>query len=151
MSGYALINKLIDGRIDLLSLGHLRLFLELNALVLCGRDEQKRLDAARHLAATDRYFFDNIDGGIRDAIEWHGLHANESAWIRAAGVYIRILSEPQLFIEGNHRTGALVMSHILAPDSHPRGSKILARPLRVRLGIHDWRASLRMSSMTEAA
>jgi hypothetical protein len=57
MSGYARINKLIDGRIDLLSLGHLRLFLELNALVLCGRDEQKRLDAARHLAATDRFFF----------------------------------------------------------------------------------------------
>ena len=43
----------------------------------------------------------------------------KSAWRRAAGVYIRILSEPELFIEGNHRTGALVMSYILARDGHP--------------------------------
>jgi hypothetical protein len=39
--------------------------------------------------------------------------------MRAAGVYIRMLSEPQLFIEGNHRTGALVMSYILARDGKP--------------------------------
>ena len=37
---------------------------------------------------------------------------------RAAGVYIRILSEPQLFIEGNHRTGALIMSYLLAREGH---------------------------------
>jgi hypothetical protein len=29
------------------------------------------------------------------------------------------LSEPELFIEGNHRTGTLVMSYILAHDGHP--------------------------------
>jgi hypothetical protein len=119
MSGYAFIDELIERQIDLFSLGQLRLFLELNALVLCGRDQQVRLDAARHLSATDHYFFDNVDGGIRDVIEWHALHADEAAWMRAAGVYIRILSEPELFIEGNHRTGALVMSHILARDGRP--------------------------------
>jgi hypothetical protein len=119
MSGYAFIDELIEDKIDLFSLGQLRLFLELNALVLCGRDEQVRLDSARHLAATDQYFFDNVDGGIRDVVEWHALHANQSAWMRAAGVYIRILSEPELFIEGNHRTGALVMSYILARDGRP--------------------------------
>ena len=40
-------------------------------------------------------------------------------WRRAAGVYIYILSEPQLFIEGNHRTGALVLSYILAREGRP--------------------------------
>jgi hypothetical protein len=30
-----------------------------------------------------------------------------------------MLSEPELFIEGNHRTGALVMSYILARDGRP--------------------------------
>jgi hypothetical protein len=40
-------------------------------------------------------------------------------WRRAAGVYIYILSEPQLFIEGNHRTGALVFSYILAREGRP--------------------------------
>jgi hypothetical protein len=42
--GYASIDELIEGKIDLFSFGQLRLFLGLNALVLCGRDEQVRLD-----------------------------------------------------------------------------------------------------------
>jgi hypothetical protein len=119
VSAYAFVDELIANKIDLFSLGQLRLFLELNALVLCGRNEQTRMESARHLAETDKHFFDNVDGGIRDVVEWHALHAYESPWMRAAGVYIRILSEPELFIEGNHRTGALVMSCILARAGHP--------------------------------
>jgi hypothetical protein len=34
-------------------------------------------------------------------------------------MYILMLSEPKLFIEGNHRTGALVMSYILARERCP--------------------------------
>jgi Fic family protein len=30
-----------------------------------------------------------------------------------------VLSEPQLFIEGNHRTGALIMSWLLAREGKP--------------------------------
>jgi hypothetical protein len=119
MLGYALIDGMIEHKVELFSFGHLRAFLELNALVLCGHDDQVRLESMPHLVATDKHFFDNLDGGIRDVVEWHALHASESAWIRAAGVYIRMLSEPQLFIEGNHRTGALVMSYILARDGKP--------------------------------
>jgi hypothetical protein len=115
--GYALIDRMIENKVDLFSFGQLRAFLELNALVLCGQDDQVRLDSMPHLVATT--FFDNLDGGIRDVVEWRALHASESVWIRAAGVYIRMLSEPQLFIEGNHRTGALVMSYILARDGKP--------------------------------
>jgi hypothetical protein len=47
------------------------------------------------------------------------MHRDESAWKRAAGVYMRILSKPQLFIEGNHRTGTLVMSYILVRSERP--------------------------------
>jgi hypothetical protein len=32
---------------------------------------------------------------------------------------VRILSQPQLYIEGNHRTGALIMSYILLRDGKP--------------------------------
>jgi hypothetical protein len=39
-------------------------------------------------------------------MEWYALHDSESVWKRASGVYIRVLSEPQLFLEGNHRSGA---------------------------------------------
>jgi Fic family protein len=47
------------------------------------------------------------------------LMAGESVWRRAAAAYIQVLSEPQLFIEGNHRTGALLMSWILARAGKP--------------------------------
>jgi len=47
------------------------------------------------------------------------MHADESAWMRAAGVYIRMMSEPELFIEGNHRTGALVVSYLLVRGGQP--------------------------------
>lgn len=119
LAGYAFVDDLIARRVDLFSLGQLRAFLELNALVLCGSDERVRAEAAQHLIATEKHFYDNADGGIRDVIEWHALHGDESPWLRAAGTYIRILSEPELFIEGNHRTGALIMSYILAREGHP--------------------------------
>jgi hypothetical protein len=32
---------------------------------------------------------------------------------------VRILSKPQLFIEGNHRTGALIMSYVLLRNGRP--------------------------------
>ena len=44
------------------------------------------------------------------------LNIDKSVWRRTAGVYIRMLSDPQLFIEGNHRTGALIMSYLLARE-----------------------------------
>jgi hypothetical protein len=39
--------------------------------------------------------------------------------MRAAGVYVRLLSRPQLFVEGNHRTGALAMSYVLVRENEP--------------------------------
>jgi hypothetical protein len=119
LAGYALVDDLLARKVDLFSLAQLRTFLELNAIVLCGLDPQVRSEAAAHLAATEKHFYDEKDGGIRDIIEWYEMHARESAWKRAAGVYIRVLSEPELFIEGNHRTGALIMSYILAREGHP--------------------------------
>ena len=52
-------------------------------------------------------------------MDWYALNGSKSVWRRAAGVYIRILSEPQLFIEGNHRTGALIMTYLLAREGRP--------------------------------
>jgi hypothetical protein len=119
LAGYACVDDLVTRKVDLFSVARLRSFLELNATVLCGIDPQVRTESARHLAATEKHFYEEKDGGIRDIIEWYEMHAHESAWKRAAGVYIRVLSQPELFIEGNHRTGALIMSYILARDGHP--------------------------------
>jgi hypothetical protein len=119
MAGYAFVDSLIAQRADLFAMGNLKLFLEINALVLCGRDDRQRAQAKAHLAATERRFYEQEGGGIRDVVEWYMLHRRESPWKRAAGVYVRILSEPELFIEGNHRSGALVMTYILAREGHP--------------------------------
>lgn len=119
MAGYHFVDSLLAERVDLLAMGNLKLFLELNALVLFGGDEGARVGAEYQLAATDLRFYDQEGGGIRDVVEWYDLHRAASAWRRAAGAYIHILSEPQLFIEGNHRTGALVMSYILAREGRP--------------------------------
>jgi hypothetical protein len=119
MAGYAFVDTLIAQRVDLFAMGHLKLLLEINALVLCGREERQRAQAETHLVATERRFYEQEGGGIRDVVEWYALHKRESPWKRAAGVYVRILSEPELFIEGNHRSGALVMSYILAREGYP--------------------------------
>jgi prophage maintenance system killer protein len=119
MAGYRLVDRLLTQRVDLLAMGNLKLFLEINALVLFGGQEAARAGAAFQLAATEQRFYDQEGGGIRDVVEWYDLHRANSVWRRAAGVYISILSEPQLFIEGNHRIGALVMSYILAREGRP--------------------------------
>ena len=119
IAGYELVDTLIAQQLDLFAMGNLKLFLEMNAVVLCGSGQRERAQAAPHLAATEQRFYEQEGGGIRDIVEWYTLHRNESPWKRAAGVYVRMLSEPELFIEGNHRTGALVMSYILAREGRP--------------------------------
>lgn len=56
--------------------------------------------------------------GIED-VEWYARHAERTIWIRAPGLYTRTLGRPQLFIEGNHRTGALLMSYVLVREGQP--------------------------------
>ncbi|MBK8212007.1 MAG: hypothetical protein IPK78_20790 [Rhodospirillales bacterium] len=119
MAGYRYVDEALASGADLLAMGNLKHLLELNARVLCGTEPRDRADHAEHLRATEERFYDDQSGGIRDIVEWYRLHRDESVWKRAAGVYVRVLSEPQLYIEGNHRTGALIMSWILASGGRP--------------------------------
>jgi hypothetical protein len=117
LEGYAMIDRLIDDGVDLFAMGNLHYWLDLNAIVLCGLT-----GASSHrllLEATEKKFYDQPGGGIRDIVEWVGRSGGKDVWRRAAGVFIRMLSEPQLFIEGNHRTGALIMSYMLAREGRP--------------------------------
>ena len=119
MTGYAFLDAALSESLNFFEPGNLKSLLELNARVLCGSDPQERQLSARHIQATEEHFYDDSRSGIRDIVEWYDVHQGESVWKRAAGVYVRILSEPQLFIEGNHRTGALIMSYILAREGQP--------------------------------
>ena len=119
LDGYGYVDRALANQLDLLAPGRLKHLLELNTLVLCGDDRRSRAESAPHIEATAHRFWEHPGGGIRDVVEWHDQHGAESVWRRAAGAYIRVLSEPQLFIEGNHRTGALIMSYLLARDGQP--------------------------------
>ena len=119
MAGYAFIDTAIADSLNLFALGNLKYLLELNRLVLCGTDSRKLKDYANHIDATEAHFYGHTEGSIGSIIEWHAGHKHRSPWRRAAGVYIRILSEPQLYLEGNHRCGALIMSYLLAREGKP--------------------------------
>ncbi len=119
LAGYAMVDRLICGGVDIFAMGQLHHWLDLNATVLCGADEAVRARHHRLAEATESRFYEQPDGGIRDIVDWYDLHRGRNVWRRATGVFIRMLSDPQLFIEGNHRTGALVMSYLLAREGRP--------------------------------
>jgi hypothetical protein len=116
LAGYAFVDQAVADGVDLFTLRHATAFLELNHIVLCGLSEQVRQEYQTHVEAATQRFYEQEEFNIDDILRWYYRHAQESAWKRAAGVYVRILSQPQLYIEGNHRTGALIMSYILVRD-----------------------------------
>jgi hypothetical protein len=119
MDAYALVDLLVADGIDLFAMGNLKFLLEFNTRVLCGTNPARREAYARHTEATEHRFYEDREAGVRDVIEWHESHRDDPVWDRAAGVYVRILTAPQLFIEGNHRTGAAIMSYILVHGGEP--------------------------------
>jgi hypothetical protein len=120
MSGYAYLNTLLASGVDPLALGNSRHLLELNHRVLCGTDAAARKDAAVHLLETERQFYDAPSpGGVSALMETLAAHRDQSVWRRAARAYIHVLSRPQLYLEGNHRTGALIMSAMLVRAGKP--------------------------------
>jgi hypothetical protein len=116
LAGYRFVDTALASEVDLLTPKHVASLLELNHLVLCGLNPQMRAEYHHHIAATVQRFYGHEAYNITDLLRWYDTHHSESPWRRAAGVYVRILSQPQLYIEGNHRTGALIISYILARD-----------------------------------
>jgi len=116
LAGYAFVDKAVADGADLFTLRHIPDLLELNHIVLCGLNQQVRQEYQTHIEATAQRFYEQEEFNIDDILCWYYKHENESPWKRAAGVYVRILSQPQIYIEGNHRTGALIMSYILVRD-----------------------------------
>lgn len=116
MAGYSLVDQAIVDDIELLTPKHVSYLVELNHRVLCGLNPQVRHEHDKHLKATTQRFYEQSEFNINHVLQWYEKHIYKSSWKRAAGVYVRILSQPQLYIEGNHRTGALIMSYILVKD-----------------------------------
>lgn len=119
MAGYRAIDEFVATDTDLLAVGSSRHRLDLNEIVLCGPDWEARHQSTDHVKANETYFYDDAIGGVGDIVEWYSRHNDESVRRRAVGIYVRILGEPQLYMEGNHRTGAIIMSYVLLRGGQP--------------------------------
>ena len=115
LAGYAYVDQLLEDGVDMFSLKGSDHILELNHIVLCGVDARVRLEYGPHILETRRRF----SQGIGQILDWYAGKKSKSACKRAAGVYVLGVSQPQLFLEGNHRTGALLASYILVKDGKP--------------------------------
>jgi hypothetical protein len=114
LAGYGYVNMLLERKINPLHPKQLHHILELNNIVLCGTDEQARIDYRGYIEATKHRFYQQEHFSIANIRAWAEKHEKDNAYKRAAGIYILQISRPQLFEEGNHRSGALLMSCILA-------------------------------------
>nr|WP_242518174.1 hypothetical protein [Thiorhodovibrio winogradskyi] len=119
LAGYRQVDAWLEHGQDPFALGQSAQLLGLNALVLWGEAEPACSEARHQLEATEEQFYATGDGGIGELINCYQLLEKQSIWRRSARVYIQILSQPQLFLEGNHRTGSLVMSYLLARAGKP--------------------------------
>jgi len=110
MDGYDWIGQLHRAGVDVFALGHSTHLLELNIRVLCGTDPDERRAFAAHIEATRARFYDHPGGGMGALVEWVKRNRRLDDWSFAAGLYLGVVREPQLFIEGNHRSGFLLMN-----------------------------------------
>ncbi len=117
--GYKYIDRLLGKNIDLLHRRGLHHILELNHIVLCGDDLKTRKKFHQHVSSTTDRFYNQKECNIGNVISIYKKWQNKSAWKKAAAIYIYLISQPQLFFEGNHRTGTLLMSYILASEGKP--------------------------------
>jgi prophage maintenance system killer protein len=119
VEGYRFIDQLLAQGTDLFAMGNSGLLLEINTLVLCGPHKQDRENYILHIEQNRQQFYDDPQGGIGSLMEWCEFHKHDNLWKRAAGLYIQIMSQPQLFIEGNHRSAILVVSFMLGREGYP--------------------------------
>lgn len=110
LEAYVYLNTLLDHGSDLFTPAGLSGLLEMNHIVLCGNEPENRQDYYQHLAETRKSF----QKRIKPIATWVLANRNEDKPYRlATGFYTRMLSRPQLFLEGNHRTGNIILNYLL--------------------------------------
>jgi len=110
LSAYTYLDELVALGVDPLSDSSMAEAIELNHRVHYGTDCLLRDEFASAIAATVEKFNANIE----PIVGWYRKHLQrgDHPYKLAAETYVSILGQPQLFIEGNHRTGALIASWI---------------------------------------
>lgn len=112
IAAFEFLDAVVQQGVDLFSDEGLEALLQLNHLVLLGRGYDARA-YGRHISTTRERFFANFDQYVKPIRRWYRKHGTENPYKVAAQVYVGVLSQPQLYQEGNHRTGSLIASGIL--------------------------------------
>lgn len=118
LTAYEFLDAIVADDLDLFSDTGLEALLQLNHLVLLGRGYDPRA-FGRHISVTRRQFFENFRQYVKPIRRWYRRHGTENPYKVAAQVYVGVLSQPQLYQEGNHRTGSLIASGILLQNGCP--------------------------------
>jgi hypothetical protein len=117
--GYRYVDSLLGDRLEIFRYGQTGHILEINHRVLCGTTPERRVQYADHIAETDRWFYDRPGAGIAALFSWLQRHRTQPPLSLAAGIFVQVLSHPQLFIEGNARSATLLASYVLARAGLP--------------------------------
>ena len=85
--------------------------LELNIIVHLGVHPDARNEYYGFIRHTEERFVARFPS----LMKWYERHEYHEAdpYKVAAGLYVKILAHPQLFVEGNHRTGSLIIDYYL--------------------------------------
>jgi hypothetical protein len=117
MSAYRYLDALLAQQIPPFSSESIEHMLVLNERVHYGTDQQLMSEYAKARKATAEKFYQHIDP-IQQWYVQHTKRGNHPLKI-AAEIYVSILGYPQLFIEGNHRTGSLIANWITIFNGFP--------------------------------
>ncbi len=116
IESYNYLNNLLNKNIDMFSPAGLYSMMELNHIVLCGIDPIKRYEYHKHIQETRKRFQDNI----KPIVKWYKKEKVILTPLKIATIfYIQSLSQPQLFIEGNHRTENIILNYVLITHNKP--------------------------------
>ena len=110
MSAYSYLDDLLREQIPPFSEDSIEPMLQLNHRVHYGTDRRLLSEYAKAVEATTEKFYQHI-GPIQEWYERHRKWGKHPLKL-AAEIYVSILGYPQLYIEGNHRTGSLIANWI---------------------------------------
>ena len=117
MSAFSYLDDLLSEQIPPFSTASIEPMLLLNHRVHYGTDRHLLSEYAKAREATAEKFYQHIDP-IQHWYERHTQRGDHPLKI-AAEIYVSILGYPQLYIEGNHRTGSLIADWITVYHGFP--------------------------------
>lgn len=117
MSAYSYLDMLLAQQIPLFSEESIGPMLILNERVHYGTDQHLIGEYTKALQTTAEKFYQHI-GPLQVWYERHQQQGDHPLKL-AAEIYVSILGYPQLYIEGNHRTGSLIADWITVYHGFP--------------------------------